>query len=91
MEKVRTLKEKKNRLAFNNTKKLFFFLNSNFYKSKFANMYLSYEKVAIIFDIKTLKVNFKCKNLLETLNIFKIPAKEHHLVNRWAADEVLLS
>ena len=45
-------------------------------------MYLSYEKVAIIFDIKTLKVNFKCKNLLETLNIFKIPAKEHHLVNR---------
>ena len=56
MEKVLTLKEKKNRLNFNNTKKNFFFLKSNFYKSKFANIYLSCEKVAIIFYIKTLKV-----------------------------------
>ena len=31
---------------------------------------------------------FKCKNLLQTLNVYKIPAKELHLVDRWAADEI---
>ena len=36
--------------------KIYFFSESHFSKSKFANLYLSYEKVAIIFDIKTLKV-----------------------------------
>ena len=36
--------------------RIYFFSESHFSKSKFANLYLSYEKVAIIFDIKTLKV-----------------------------------
>ena len=31
---------------------------------------------------------FKCKNLLQTLNVFEIPAQEHHLVDCLAADEI---
>ena len=32
------------------------FLKSNFYKSEFANTYMSYKKLAIAFDINTLKL-----------------------------------
>ena len=32
----------------------------------------------------------KCKNILQTLNVYKIPAKEHQVVDRWDADEILL-
>ena len=32
----------------------------------------------------------KCKNILQTLNVYKIPAKEHQVVDRWDADEILV-
>ena len=32
----------------------------------------------------------KCKNILQTLNVYKIPEKEHQVVDRWDADEILL-
>ena len=35
-----------------------------------------------LFLILTHSNYFKCKNLLQTLNVFKIPPKEHHLVDR---------
>ena len=47
--------KKTSRLTFNSRKNLHVFLKSNFYKSKFANIYMSYEKLAIIFEINTLK------------------------------------
>ena len=34
----------------------FFLLKFNFYKSKSAKTYMSYEKLAIVFDINTLKL-----------------------------------
>ena len=57
-EKQPTLqkKKKKRRLNYNNRENLLFFLKSNIYKSKFANTYISYDKLAITFDIKTLKL-----------------------------------
>ena len=55
MEKVLTLKEKKADCLLI-IGKIYFFSESHFSKSKFANLYLPYEKIAIIFDIKTLKV-----------------------------------
>ena len=48
--------KKKRRFNFNNTENLLFFPKSNFYNSKFANTYLSCEKLATIFDINTLKL-----------------------------------
>ena len=33
----------------------------------------------------------KCKDLLQTLNVYKIPAKEHQVVDRWDADEISVS
>ena len=44
-----------------------------------------------LFLILTHRNLFKGKNLLQTLNLFKIPPKEHHLVDRGAADEVSVS
>ena len=55
-EQLLKLKVKKNDWFFNNKENLLLFLKSNFYKSKFANTYMSYEKLAIAFDINTLKL-----------------------------------
>ena len=41
----------KKKTFFNNTENLLFFLNSNFYKSKFAKTYMSYKKLAIVSHI----------------------------------------
>ena len=46
----------KEKIDFNNRENLILFLKSNFYKSKFANTYLSYEKLASAFDVNTLKL-----------------------------------
>ena len=39
-----------------------------------------------MFDIDTLK--FKYEGLLYTLNLYKVPAKEHQVDDRWVADEI---
>ena len=36
--------------------KIYFFFKSNFYKNKFAKIYMSYGKLATIFDTNTLKL-----------------------------------
>ena len=41
-----------------------------------------------LFLIITLWSNSKCKGLLHTLNVYKIPPKEHNAVDHWAADEL---
>ena len=33
----------------------------------------------------------KCKDILQTLNVYKIPAKERQVVDRWDGDEILIS
>ena len=43
-----------------------------------------------IFDINTLKF-FKMQDRLYTLNVYKIPAKEHQVNGHWAADEMSVS
>ena len=30
----------------------------------------------------------KCKDILQTLNVYKIPGKEHQVVHRWDAHEI---
>ena len=34
---------------------------------------------------------FKCNELLHTLNVYKIPRKEHQVVDFWVADKILAS
>ena len=29
----------------------------------------------------------KCEDILHTLNVYKVPAKEHQVVDRWSGDE----
>ena len=33
----------------------------------------------------------KCKNILQTLYVYKIPAKEHQVVHRWGTDAISVS
>ena len=33
----------------------------------------------------------KCKDILQTLNVYTIPAKEHQVVDLWDGDEVTVS
>ena len=40
---------------------------------------MSYEKLAIIFDINTLKF-FEIENVLQKFNLYKTSAKELHIV-----------
>ena len=40
-----------------------------------------------LFLIITLWKYSKCKDLLHTSNVCKVPAKEHKAVDRWVADE----
>ena len=42
-------------MTFNKTENLLF-LKSNFYERKYSNTYMSYEKLATIFDINKLKL-----------------------------------
>ena len=46
----------KSRLTFNNGENLVLFVKSDFYQSKFANIYLPCKKLVTIFDINTLKL-----------------------------------
>ena len=41
-----------------------------------------------LFLIITLWSYSKCKGLLHTLDVCKIPAKEHKAVDHWATDEL---
>ena len=54
-EQLPRIKVKKKKI-FNNKENLLLFLKSNFYKNKFANTYMSYVKLAIVFHINTLKL-----------------------------------
>ena len=47
---------RKSILTFHNRDNLLFFLKTDFLKSKFANTFMFYEKLEIIFDINTLKL-----------------------------------
>ena len=48
---------------------------------------MSYKKNAVIFDI-TYSSYSKCKDILQMLNVYKIPAKEHAVVDRRDPDEI---
>ena len=67
-----------------------FFLKSKFYKSKFAR-HICLGRNCQLFLILTHWSYSKCKDILHTLNVYKIPAKEHQVVDHWAADEISVS
>ena len=46
------------------------------------------QEIANYFLIITLWSDSKWKDLLHTVNVYKIPAKKHKAVDHWAADEL---
>ena len=66
------------------------FLKSNFYQSKFANTYIP-ARNRRLFLILTHWSYSKCKDILQKLNVYKIPTKEHQVVDRRDEDETSVS
>ena len=75
------------RFSFNNSQNLFFFKDRNFIKATLATP-VCLRRNCQLFLILTLWSYSKCKDLLDTLNVYKIPAKEQKVVDCGAADEL---
>ena len=56
-------------------------------KEHIANTYMSWEKFPT-FLILTHWSHANYKDILHALNVYKTAAKEHQVVNRWAAHEI---
>ena len=82
--------KKTRRTTFNSRKNLLFFLNPTFIKVNLLTCICPTRNCQLFFRLTHWNY-FKCKNWLLTLNIYKIHAKELHLVDRWATDEVSVS
>ena len=74
-------------MTFKNRQKLFSKKKTNFLKVNLQT-HACLRRNCKLFLIITLWKYSKFKDLLHTLNVDKIPAKEHKAVDRWAADEV---
>ena len=81
---------KKSRLTFNSRKIYFFFSNPTFIKVNLLTCICPTRNCQLFLRLTHWSF-FKYKNLLQTLNIYKIHAKELHLVDRWATDEMWVS
>ena len=68
-----------------------FFFKSNF--SKFVSLptHICPTKNWQLFFILTHWNYSKCKDLLQTLNVYKITAKEHQVVDHWHVDQISVS
>ena len=74
-------------MIFNNKENLLFFLNPIFIKVNLPTD-ISPTRNSQLFFILTHWSYSKCKDILQTLNVYKFPAKEHQAVDRWDADEI---
>ena len=74
-------------MTFDNKQSFFFKKNPNFIKVNLLT-HAYFRGDSKLFLILTLWSYSKWKDLLHTLNVYKIPAKEHKVVDPWAADEI---
>ena len=81
----------KRRLIFDHKHFFFFFFkNQNFIKVNLPTHACLRRNCKLIL-IQTLWSYSKCEGLLHTLNVYKILAKKHEVVDHWAANVILLS
>ena len=57
-----------------------------FIKIKFAKNIYPTKNLQLLFILTNWSYS-KCKNILQTLNVYKIPAKENQVVDCWDAHE----
>ena len=74
-------------MTFKNKQKLFSKKKTNFLKVN-LQIHACLRRNCKLFLIITVWKYSKFKDLLHTLDVDQIPAKEHKGVDRWAADEV---
>ena len=70
--------------------KIYFFENSNFTKENSPKC-VSLSKNYWLLYIKMHGSYFKYNDLLHTLNVYEIPAKEHQVADFWVTDEITAS
>ena len=81
--------KKKSRLTFENSKNLLFYWNPIFIKVNLQTFIHIYPKRNWqLFLILTHWSYSKWKYILQTQIVYKIPTKEHHVVDRWHAHEI---
>ena len=73
-------------MTLNNRENLSVFKNPIFIKVNLAT-HICPARNWQLFLILTHWSYCKCEDTLHTLNVFKIPAKEHQVVDRWSGDE----
>ena len=76
-------------MTFNNGENLIF-LNPSFIIGNLPT-YICRMRNWQLFLILTHWSYSKCKNMLQTLYVYKIPAKQHQVVHRWGTDEMSVS
>ena len=76
-------------MTFNNGKNLFF-LNPSFIIKNLPTHICPMRNLQL-FLILTRWSYSKCKNILQTLYVYKIHAKEHQLGHHWGTDEISVS
>ena len=76
-------------MTFNNGEKIFF-LNSTFIRVNLPT-HICPTRNWQLFLILTHWSYSKCKDILQTLNVYKISAKEYQVLDRWDADEISVS
>ena len=69
---------------------IYFFGKSKFWKSKFTK-HVCHRRNHQLLLIITHWTYFKYSDLLHTLNVYKIPRKEHQVVHFWVADKISTS
>ena len=81
---------KKSRLTFNSRKNLHVFYGRNFIKVNWLTSICATRNCQLFLILTNWNI-FKFKNLLQKLDLYKIPAKELHLLDGWAADVIRVS
>ena len=77
-------------MIFNNEENILFLQNPIFIKVNLQT-HISPTKNWQLLFILTHWSYSKCKDTLQTLNVYQIAAKEHQVVDRWDGDEISVS
>ena len=77
-------------MIFNNNENLLFLLKFNFIKVKLPTHICPTKNWQLLFILRYWSYS-KCKDILQTMDVFKIPAKEHQVVGHSDPDEISVS
>ena len=76
-------------MTFNDRQNLLFYYNPNSIKVNLPTHICLRRNCQLCFILTHWSCS-KCRDILHTLNVFRVPTKEHQVVDCWATDEILV-